>query len=246
MAAARVASELSLRPRLPAHIHACLFDLDGVLTRTAELHEAAWKTTFEAFLRERQTTPFVPFSAADYTDYVDGRAREDGVRSFLASRGIDADGNEVRAVANRKNELLLELVRTKGVAVYDGSVRFVRAARDAGLGTAVVSASANCADVLKVTHLDELFDVRVDGEVARRRCLRGKPAPDMFLAAAAELEVAPERAAVLEDALVGVAAGRAGGFGIVVGVDHGAQAGALLANGADVVVTDLAELLEPA
>lgn len=242
--------------RLPAGIGACLFDLDGVLTKTAVLHAAAWKQAFDELLEQRANSSgtFEPFDeVADYDAYVDGRPRLDGTRSFLRARGIelpdgspaDAPGTDtVHAVANRKNELVLELMKTKGVDVYDGSVRFVEEARRCGLATAVVSSSANTVHVLQAAGLRDLFDVRVDGVVALEEHLCGKPAPDTFLAAARRLDVSPDKAAVFEDALAGVEAGRAGGFGFVVGVDRVGQRDALLAHGADVVVDDLAELLE--
>lgn len=242
---------------LPDTVTACLFDLDGVLTDTASVHTAAWTETFDSFLRahaQETGTAFVPFDpAADYAAYVDGRRREDGVRTFLASRGIKLpegknddppNAQTVHGVGNRKNELLLRRLRTGGIKVYEGSRRYLRAARDAGLRRAVVSASANTAQVLEVTGLAELVELRVDGVTARERGLPGKPAPDMFLHAAALLEVPPERAAVFEDALAGVAAGQAGGFGYVVGVDRVGRAAGLRKEGADVVVRDLAELLE--
>jgi beta-phosphoglucomutase family hydrolase len=242
---------------LPSPIQACLFDLDGVLTQTAKVHAAAWKEMFDAFLRtrsERAGEPFVPFDAVeDYDEYVDGKPRYDGVRSFLASRGIvlpegdpsDPPGAEtVAGLGNRKNDLVLALIRRDGVTAYDGSVRYVRAVRDAGLRRAVVSSSANCREVLAAAGIEDLFEVRIDGIVARRERLKGKPAPDTFLAAARELGVEPARAAVFEDALAGVAAGRAGGFGFVVGVDRVGQADALRDHGADIVVSDLAELLD--
>ena len=241
---------------LPPGIRACLFDLDGVLTQTARVHAAAWKQMFDEFLRahaEQTGTPFVPFDPArDYDEYVDGMPRYDGVRSFLASRGIalpegapsDPPGAlSVCGLGNRKNALVLKLLERDGVEVYEGSVRYVRAVRDAGLHRAVVSASANCRQVLEAAGIADLFEVRVDGIVAVREHLKGKPAPDTFLAAAKKLKVAPAEAAVFEDALAGVAAGRAGDFGFVVGVDRVGQADALRARGADVVVTDLAELL---
>jgi beta-phosphoglucomutase family hydrolase len=242
---------------LPSLIQACLFDLDGVLTQTAKVHAAAWKEMFDAFLRtrsERTGEPFVPFDAVeDYDQYVDGKPRYDGVRSFLASRGIvlaEGDPSDPRVaetvavLGNRKNDLVLALIRRDGVKAYDGSVRYVRAVRDAGLRRAVVSSSANCREVLAAAGIEDLFEVRIDGIVARREHLKGKPAPDTFLAAARELGVAPARAAVFEDALAGVAAGRAGGFGFVVGVDRVGQADALHEDGADIVVSDLAELLD--
>ena len=242
---------------LPRTIRACLFDLDGVLTRTARVHAAAWKEMFDAFLRDRAAKleePFVPFDpVADYRGYIDGKLRYDGVRSFLTSRGIGLpegaatdppNANTVHGLGNRKNELVLSLIRTTGVDAYDGSVRYVRAAGDAGLGRAVVSASANTGDVLEAAGIADLFEVRIDGIVAAELHLRGKPAPDTFLEAAKALEVDASEAAVFEDALAGVAAGRAGGFGFVVGVDRVGQAQALREHGAYVVVQDLAELLE--
>lgn len=242
---------------LPDRICACLFDLDGVLTQTASVHAAAWKEMFDAYLRERAGStgePFVPFdSGDDYRLYVDGMPRSDGVRSFLASRGItlpegspaDPPGAEtVVGLGNRKNELVLELIREHGVTVYEGSVRYVEAVRDAGLARAVVSSSANTLDVLRAAGLEDLFDVRIDGVVAAERGLRGKPAPDTFLAGADALGVGPGASAVFEDALSGVQAGRAGDFGFVVGVDRTGQADALRSRGADIVVADLSELLE--
>ncbi|MFK3981436.1 HAD family hydrolase [Micromonospora sp. NPDC050397] len=241
---------------LPAHVTACLFDLDGVLTQTARVHNAAWAETFDAFLRRwaadhhERFQPYDP--GPDYNRYVDGRPRADGVRTFLASRDIvlpegDPDdppeANTVNGVGNRKNEILLRRIHTDGVQVYDGSVAYLRAAARAGLRRAVVSASANCRDVVASAGLEDLLEVRVDGIVAARRGLRGKPYPDTFLAAAELLGVKPDQAAVFEDALAGVEAGRAGGFGHVVGVDRVGQAEALRAHGADTVVTDLAELL---
>ena len=242
---------------LPNAIRACLFDLDGVLTQTAKIHAAAWKEMFDAFLRERAAQTgesFEPFDpVADYDEYVDGKPRYDGVRSFLAARGIalpegtpddPPDAATVHGLGNRKNELVLAMIERQGVEVYEGSVRYVRAVRDAGLGRAVVTSSANADEVLAAAGIDDLFDVRIDGVVAAREHLEGKPAPDTFLAAARALEVAPDRAAVFEDALAGVAAGRAGRFGLVVGVDRVGQADELREHGADVVVGDLSDLLE--
>ncbi|WP_171110429.1 beta-phosphoglucomutase family hydrolase [Streptomyces sp. Z423-1] len=242
---------------LPDHIRACLFDLDGVLTQTAKVHAAAWKETFDAFLRQRAAREggaFVPFDAVqDYDDYVDGRPRQDGVRTFLASRGIELpegspddgpDRETVHGVGNRKNELVLRMIREQGVEPYEGSVAFVRAAREAGLRRAVVSSSANCRDVLIAAGIEDLFEGRVDGITTREQGLRGKPAPDTYLAGARLLGVDPGAAAVFEDALAGVEAGRAGHFGVVVGVDRVGQAAELRRHGADLVVTDLAELLE--
>lgn len=242
---------------LPDGIRGCLFDLDGVLTQTAKVHDAAWTQMFDDFLRERASQsgqPFTPFDPGhDYDEYVDGKPRADGTRSFLASRGIELpeggpddppDAQTVNGLGNRKNVLLLEMIRTQGVEPYEGSVRYVRAVRDAGLRRAVVSSSANCHDVLVAAGIDDLFEVRIDGVVARREHLRGKPAPDTFLAGARALGLEPAEAVVYEDALAGVEAGRAGHFGFVVGVDRVGQAEALKAHGADIVVEDLAELLD--
>jgi len=242
---------------LPGGIRGCLFDMDGVLTKTAQVHDAAWQEMFDGYLRERSRRsgePFVPFDpAADYEDYVDGKPRADGTRSFLAARGIelpegspdDPPGAEtVEGLSNRKNEILLRRIRENGVEAYPGSVRYVRAVRDAGLRRAVVTSSANCHDVLVAAGLEDLFEVRIDGLTVAREHLRGKPAPDTFLAGARELGLQPREAVVFEDALAGVAAGRAGRFGFVVGVDRLGQADALRGHGADVVVADLAELLD--
>ncbi|MGW1183983.1 beta-phosphoglucomutase family hydrolase [Streptomyces drozdowiczii] len=236
---------------LPEGIQACLFDLDGVVTRTAVVHAAAWKATFDAFLRERVGADFRPFTDSDYDQYVDGRPRADGVRSFLASRDIELpegtpddppDTRSVNGVGNRKNELLLEKIRTDGVEPYEGTLHYIDAVRAAGLATAIVSSSANTRDVLHSIDAEQLFDVRIDGVVARERKLPGKPHPDTFLAAARDLGVEPSRAAVFEDALAGMDAGRSGHFGFVVGVDRVGQTDALYAHGADRVVKDLAEL----
>jgi beta-phosphoglucomutase family hydrolase len=242
---------------LPPGVTACLFDLDGVLTRTATVHAAAWKQMFDGFLREwseRTGQESAPFDAgADYEKYVDGRPRLEGTRTFLRSRGIDLpEGSPddspgtltLHGLSNQKNDLVLRLLREGGVEVYEGSVRYVQAARDAGLGTAVVSASANAAEVLEAAGISHLFDARIDGLVAAERHLAGKPAPDTFLAGAEALRVGPDAAAVFEDALAGVEAGRAGGFALVVGVDRVGQAVELRRHGADVVVRDLSELLE--
>ncbi|HWF51882.1 MAG TPA: beta-phosphoglucomutase family hydrolase [Solirubrobacteraceae bacterium] len=241
---------------LPDTITACLFDLDGVLTQTAKVHAAAWKQMFDEYLHERAERTGEAFrafdSVEDYDAYVDGKPRYDGVRSFLESRGIelpqgtpdDAPGKEtVDGLGNRKNVLVMELIHTQGVQAYEGSVRYVHAVRDAGVPRAVVSSSANCRDVLRAVGIEDLFDAIIDGVVAERERLRGKPAPDTFLAGARALGVEPKEGAVFEDALAGVEAGRAGGFGFVVGVDRVGQREALLAHGADTVVEDLAELL---
>jgi beta-phosphoglucomutase family hydrolase len=232
---------------LPLAIRACLFDLDGVLTRTAVVHAAAWKQVFDPLLRAqaaRTAETFVPFDVdADYRTYVDGKRRRDGVRSFLAARGIRLTEDDVRTLAQAKDALVLEAIRRDGVERYEESVGYVRAVAAAGLRRAVVSASRHCADVLRAAGIEELFELRVDGVVADRERLDGKPAPDTFLAAARGLGVEPAEAAVFEDALAGVAAGRAGEFGYVVGVDRVGHADALLAHGADVVVDDLSDLL---
>lgn len=243
----------TVRPRLPSAVRACLFDLDGVLTKTAVVHAAAWKEMFDGYLRSRPG-PFVPFDAAhDYDSYVDGKTRSDGVRSFLESRGIvlpeggaedPPDAETVHGLGNRKNVLVLELIRRQGVEPYDDAVEFVRTVRAAGLSTAVVSSSANCREVVHAAGMDDLFDTRVDALVAAEQGLMGKPAPDTFLAAARLLGVTPASAAVFEDALAGVEAGHAGEFALVVGVDRVGQAEALRAHGADVVVRALTELLE--
>jgi HAD superfamily hydrolase (TIGR01509 family) len=218
-----------------------------VLTQTAKVHAEAWKQMFDDFLRERAErtgTPFQPFDrGSDYDEYVDGKPRLDGVRSFLVARGIEPEPDLVETLGTRKNELVLELIHRDGVEAYDGSVRFVEAARDQGLRRAVVSSSTNCRDVLVAAGIADLFEARIDGVVAEREGLAGKPAPDTFLAGARAVGAAPDQAAVFEDALAGVAAGRAGEFGWVVGVDRVGQADALKQRGADVVVKDLAELL---
>jgi beta-phosphoglucomutase family hydrolase len=242
---------------LPDRISACLFDLDGVITQTAKVHAAAWKETFDALLLDRsQRTgePFRPFELpADYLEHVDGKLRTDGVRAFLTSRDIvlpegspgdPPTAETVHGLGTRKNDLVLELIRSRGVEVYEGSIRFVEATRDAGLRRAVVSASKNCREVLAAAGIEDLFEVRIDGIAAEERRLRGKPAPDTFLAAAEALGVEPARCAVFEDAVAGVEAGRAGSFGWVVGVDRSGNAAALASQGADTVVADLAELLE--
>jgi len=240
---------------LPETVSACLFDLDGVLTQTATVHAKAWKQMFDEFLQAHAAGTvgeFVPFDPhRDYDRYVDGKPRLDGTRDFLAARGIalpegdDADppgAATIHGLSNRKNGLVLERIREDGVDVYEGSVDYVRRVRAAGLKTAVVSSSANTRDVLECTHISDLFDAVVDGVVARERHLPGKPAPDTFLAGAAELGVEAARAVVFEDALAGVEAGRAGRFGYVVGVDRVGQAAELREHGADVVVCDLSEL----
>jgi beta-phosphoglucomutase family hydrolase len=243
--------------RLPDGVAACLFDLDGVLTQTAKVHAAAWKQMFDEYLKGRAAArgeAFVEFDPVrDYDEYVDGKPRYDGVRSFLEARGIELpqggpgdppSAETVDGLGNRKNELVLRMIHDQGVEPYEGSVRFVKAINSAGLRSAVVSSSTNARDVLKAAGIDGLFHEIVDGVVAEREHLKGKPAPDTYLAGARAVGVAPSSAAVFEDALAGVEAGRAGSFGFVVGVDRVGQADALREHGADVVVRDLAELLQ--
>ncbi len=226
---------------LPATIRAGLFDLDGVITQTARVHAQAWKQVFDEFLKTQNQPPFDPVQ--DYDLYVDGKPREDGVRSFLASRGITVPDETVHDLAIRKDQLFLDLIHAHGVQTYDGSIRYLRAARQAGLKLAVVSSSRHTTEVLASAQLKDFFDAQVDGIIAEREQLEGKPAPDTYLKAASILDAEPKEAAVYEDALAGVQAGRAGGFGRVIGVDRAGQADALYAHGADVVVKDLAELL---
>ena len=242
---------------LPDGTRGCLFDLDGVITKTAKVHNAAWKEMFDSYLRDRSRRtgePFVPFDPVkDYDEYVDGKPRADGTRSFLASRGIelpegsddDPPGAEtVHGLGNRKNEILLRRIRADGVEAYESSVRYVHAVRDAGLRSAVVSSSANCRDILvAVGHRGSVRGAdRRGGRQARAPA--GKAAPDTFLAGARALGLEPQEAVVFEDALAGVEAGRAGGFRFVVGIDRAGQADALREHGADIVVDDLAELLD--
>jgi beta-phosphoglucomutase family hydrolase len=244
---------------LPDGVNACLFDLDGVLTQTAKVHDRAWKETFDAFLKARAEKTGDQFKAfdpeEDYNEYVDGKPRYDGVRSFLESRGIrlpegtpsdPPDAETICGIGNRKNDLVLKLIKEDGVEPYEGSVRFAKAARDAGLRRAVVSSSANCKDVLVAAGIEDLFEARVDGHTADEQHLKGKPAPDTFLAGARALGVPPAHAAVFEDAVAGVQAGHDGEFGYVIGVNRLDQkhADALKSHGASVVVKDLAELLD--
>ena len=240
---------------LPDGVRAALFDMDGVLTDTAAVHTEAWAEAFDAFLdhHARQTgEPARAFSRWDYLAYVDGKPRADGVRDFLAARDISLPVGTVRdqpgftsvhALGNLKNQVLLERISGNAVGVYHGSVRYLEAARAAGLRRAVVSSSTNCGEVLESTGLAWLVQARVDGHTLQQLGLPGKPAPDAFLEGARRLEVSPAEAAVFEDALAGVAAAKEGGFGVVVGVDRSDQGAALLAHGADIVVTDLADLL---
>jgi beta-phosphoglucomutase family hydrolase len=235
---------------------AVLFDLDGVLTDTARLHAASWKRMFDDFLQahaKEQNTAFRPFDIKkDYSQYVDGKLRYEGVRSFLESRGIylpfgnpeDPPGYEsITGLGNLKDKMVKALFGTGAIDVYEGSIHFLRHIRTQGFRTAVVSASKNCREVLREVGIEDLFDIRVDGEVAARLNLPGKPAPDTFLEAARELGSTPERAIVIEDALSGIQAGRSGGFGLVVGIEHHGNRRSLEAQGADIVVSDLRELM---
>ena len=238
---------------LPDDITALLFDLDGVLTQTAKVHFKAWKETFDAYLKSRDGDVFQEFTQDDYNEYVDGMPRYDGVRSFLKSRGIELpegspddspDAETVDGIGNQKNDLVLEIIKRDGVEVYDGSVAFVKAAEQAGLRRAVVSASANCRAVLKSAGIEDLFEQIIDGNTTDEQHLRGKPHPDTYLAGARALGVDPSEGAVFEDATAGVQAGHDGHFGYVVGVDRVDHAKALTEHGADVVVKDLSELLD--
>jgi beta-phosphoglucomutase family hydrolase len=242
---------------LPGGVSACLFDMDGVVTQTATLHDAAWKEMFDEFLRDYATrtgTQFVPFDPHhDYDTYVDGKPRLDGTRSFLESRGIhlpegtpdDPPGTPtIYGLSNKKNNLVLAKIAAGGVQVYPGSIAYIKAVRQNGIRTAIVSASANTKQVLDSAGIEDLFEVRIDGVITKQRGLRGKPAPDTYLAAAGALDVTAAQAAVFEDAQAGVAAGHAGHFALVVGVDRVGQAAELYAHGADIVVKDLSELLD--
>ncbi|MBT8224113.1 MAG: beta-phosphoglucomutase family hydrolase [Dactylosporangium sp.] len=241
---------------LPNHITACLFDLDGVLTPTATVHAAAWKELFDEVLRRRADRDgmlFIPFDTGnDYHKYVDGKARVDGARSFLESRqislpegrpGDSPDVETVEGLAARKDHYFTTRLRRAGVRPYPDAVRYLAAAKSAGLRRGVVSSSRHCEEVLRTSGIDVFVEEHVDGMVAMRERLPGKPAPDTFLAAAERLGVAPEKAAVFEDALAGIDAGRAGGFGCVVAVARGGAADELLAHGADIAVNNLEELL---
>lgn len=244
---------------LPEKVRACLFDLDGVLTDTVSLHTKAWKNMFDIYLSQRAKHTgenFVPFDpVTDYRQYVDGKKREDGVRSFLSSRGItlpegnadnSGDVETICGLCNRKNDMFRQVLKEHGIEVFDGSRRYLEAVTYAGLGVAVVSSSANTRDVLEITGLDRFVQQQVDGITLREEHIAGKPAPDSYLRGAQLLDVTPDAAAVFEDALSGVQAGRSGNFGFVVGINRTGRVGQteeLRRNGADVVVTDLAELL---
>lgn len=248
----------SVKPSVTsARFDAVLFDLDGVLTATAKVHAACWKKTFDDYLKQRAAKtnePFQPFDIdKDYTLYVDGKPRYDGVKSFLESRGIHLpygdpsdppDRETICGIGNLKENLVLEAFKTGGVEVYEGSVAWVRQLRQAGIKTAVVSSSKNCAAVLQAVGIEGLFEVRVDGRVVEDLKLPGKPAPDTYLKAAELLGVTPTRSVVVEDALSGVQAGRNGSFGLVIGVDRKGDADSLYKNGADLVVADLSEMVQ--
>jgi beta-phosphoglucomutase family hydrolase len=234
MSASRV-HDRSMSLGIPEKITALLFDLDGVLTSTAVLHRQAWRQTFEGMGQ--------PFSEQDYLAHVDGKPRYDGVRSFLASRGLTPPEDEIRRIGDQKNNLVNQIIDEQGITPYPGSVRYLQAARQAGLPIGVVTSSANAMRVLRAGDLLDYVDALVDGNVIVASKLHGKPEPDSFIEGARRLKTAPENAAVFEDALAGVAAGHKGGFGFVVGVNRGNQAEALKTNGADVVVDDLDELL---
>lgn len=236
------------------HFDAVVFDLDGVITRTAEVHFLAWKRMFDEYLSQwaqREGRKQEPFGSQDYQRHVDGKPRYEGVKAFLASRGIElpygkpedgTDKETVCGLGNRKNEIFRKLLREGGVRVFEHAVDLVHRLRDKGFGIAVVTSSKNCKDVLEAAGIEDLFDVRVDGLVAARDGLVGKPAPDTFMAAAERLGSRPERVAVFEDAESGVEAGHRGHFRLVVGVDRVGHGPELARAGADVVLTDLAEV----
>ncbi len=235
---------------------AALFDLDGVLTATAKLHAFAWKQMFDDYLRQREDAggpEYREFTVeSDYKLYVDGKPRYDGVASFLASRDIklpwgNPDDNPtletVCGLGNRKNILINQLIEERGVDLLPGSLEFVNFLRGLGIRTGVVSSSKNCQAILQAAGIEDLFDTRIDGVVAAERGIPGKPRPDTFLEAAKELEADPARSIVIEDAIAGVQAGKSGGFGLVIGIEHDGQAEALRSNGADIAVQDLRELI---
>ncbi len=234
---------------LEKNIKALIFDMDGVITRTASLHAEAWKKMCDAFLRQRSEQDGKQYEPFDYTEdyrqYVDGMQRQEGVRNFFLSRGIElpqgnpddpSEEGTVISLGNLKNYYFQELLRLNGVVVFDDAINWIKAQKEQGMRVAVISASKNSPDILKRAGLDKLFEVRVDGLVSAELKLNGKPAPDIFLEAAKRLNVQPQETAIFEDAWAGVAAGKAGGFALVVGVDRGANQQMLEDNGADVVI----------
>jgi alpha,alpha-trehalase len=246
----------SNNPITPDRFDAVLFDLDGVITATAKVHAVCWKKLFDEYLRKRaadKKEPFRPFEIeTDYKLYVDGKPRYEGVRSFLESRSIHLpygkpdsppDQESIFGLGNRKNEMLNDVIESEGVERIESSITLIRLLRSQGIKIAVVSSSANCRTILRAAGIEDLFDARVDGEVATQMKLTGKPAPDTFLAAAKQLGADPKRAVVVEDAISGVQAGRAGNFGLVIGVDRKGDAESLRDNGADIVVSDLEEIV---
>lgn len=238
---------LALVLGLPENITVALFDLDGVLTSTAVLHRDAWKRAFDAFLSARDPQGWQEFTEQDYLDHVDGRPRDDGVQAFLASRGItDVDAATRKTIGDGKNQMFLDSLATDGVTPYPGSVRYLEAAREAGLRIAVVTSSKNGATILDAAGLTPFVEVRVDGLDVVDRGLAGKPAPDSFLLGAQLMGVAPSDAVVFEDALSGVTAAAAGAFGYIVAIDRvgSGQAEAMKTAGANIVVNDLEELLQ--
>jgi beta-phosphoglucomutase family hydrolase len=241
--------------RIPRSRYAAvLFDLDGIITKTAKVHSAAWKALFDEYLRgraERENERFRPFGDRDYHQYVDGKPRYEGVKSFLKSRGIEIpfgspedgpDRETVCGLGNRKNLIFLGQLEKHGVEQYESTIRLIRRLRSGGFKTAVVSSSKNCVDVLEAANLTDLFDAKSDGLDVAELNLEGKPAPDIYLEAAKRIGVAPARAIVVEDAVSGVQAGKRGKFGWVIGVDRTGKAEELRKNGADIVVKDLAEI----
>lgn len=233
----------------PHAYQAFLFDMDGVLTQTASVHATCWKKMFDHFLKEygeKHHLNLEPFTIeSDYKNYVDGKPRYDGVRSFLSSRNIElpeeAEGDDysIKKLGDQKNELIHEVLQNEGVQVYEGTIAFAKYLKDKGKKLGVVSSSNNCEEVLKVAGIEDLFDTRVDGTVVREQNLTGKPAPDMFLLAAKNLDVSPERAVVIEDAISGVQAGANGKFGLVIGINHEGDFETLKQHGAHFVTSDL-------
>jgi len=243
-------------PVTPEKFEAVLFDLDGVITDSAKIHAACWKFTFDTFLKRYASESgeeFEPFDIeTDYFHYVDGKPRYEGVRHFLASRNLElpegtpdspAYEQSICGIGNRKNELVNIAIQSNGVDFYQSSLDFVENTIKSGIKTAIVSSSQNCETILSSADILYLFPIRVDGRVAMKKKLKGKPSPDTFLEAARLLGVKPERAVVVEDAISGVQAGKNGKFGLVIGVDRKENAAELIENGADIVVADLGEFI---